>query len=390
MQLTVCRRGIGCGFRPFGLRGPASDELAVLAPDAVETRSDSRMSWLLVLNKPAGVAAHGGSGISRGVIEQLRLERPELRFLELVHRLDRDTSGVLLLAKKRSALIALHEQIRAGSIGKWYAVLVSGKWRNARPASEAVADEVRHRIRRATRERGPGGRTLRPCFTLVRALPELLLARGRTQDGSHPPDPRASQHIGFPIAGDDKYGDFALNKTLPHRGLKRMFLHAHGSSSITRARDSRSPSKRTWPQELQTFIDRLASRLATSIPQWPDGHALRSAGIRLGRNDRGLGAAHRRLDTSRMPGSGTACTQSGRCPAYNRARHARRVDLPLTRIGAERVSSTCRALRSPLPGRRSRSENCSRGSREGIEQLHGAGFFSEWRPARVVAVWIAR
>src|SRR5512139_2605188 len=87
---------------------------------------------LIALNKPSGMAVHGGSGISRGVIEQLRLERPELKFLELAHRLDRETSGVLLLAKKRSALVALHQAMREGGMDKFYFALVKGNWPDAR------------------------------------------------------------------------------------------------------------------------------------------------------------------------------------------------------------------------------------------------------------------
>ena len=196
---------------------------------------------LLIIDKPAGVAAHGGSGISRGVIEQLRAERPELRFLELVHRLDRDTSGVLLLAKKRSALTGLHAQIRAGTVKKSYLVLVRGLWSNAKqhvrlPLEKYVTAEGERRV--SVNDDGL------PAHTVFRRLKryqdytllEAELLTGRThQIRVH------LAHLGFPIAGDDKYGDFALNKDLQRTGLKRMFLHAarvefnHPTSAVTTA-----------------------------------------------------------------------------------------------------------------------------------------------------------
>lgn len=187
---------------------------------------------LLVIDKPAGVAVHGGSGISYGVIEQLRAARPEAKFLELVHRLDRDTSGILLLAKKRSALTNLHEQIREGQLDKRYLVLVHGDWKNPRqhiklPLFKYNAPDGERRVR--VQSDGLASHTV---FILLRkygpfALLEAELKTGRThQIRVH------LSHSGFAIAGDDKYGDFALNRALQKaegkRGaFKRMFLHAH-------------------------------------------------------------------------------------------------------------------------------------------------------------------
>lgn len=181
---------------------------------------------LLVLDKPAGTAVHGGSGVTYGVIEQLRRERPGPQRLELVHRLDRDTSGVLLLAKKRSALTALHEQLRAGLVQKFYTVLVHGHWRNR---TQRVSLPLRKRVSRAGERRvsvDAEGMPAQTVFRLQRAwkgysLLEAELKTGRThQIRVH------LAHLGFPIAGDDKYGDFALNRPLGKLGLKRMFLHA--------------------------------------------------------------------------------------------------------------------------------------------------------------------
>lgn len=187
---------------------------------------------LLVIDKPAGVAVHGGSGVSYGVIEQLRAARPQAKFLELVHRLDRDTSGILLLAKKRSALTNLHEQIREGELDKRYLALVHGEWRNARqhvklPLFKYNAPDGERRVRVQS-----DGMPSHTVFNLVRrygafALLEAELKTGRTH--------QIRVHLastGFPIAGDDKYGDFGLNRALQkvdgdRIALKRMFLHAH-------------------------------------------------------------------------------------------------------------------------------------------------------------------
>lgn len=181
---------------------------------------------LLVIDKPAGVAVHGGSGISRGVIEHLRLERPESRFLELVHRLDRDTSGVLMLAKRRSALTALHRQLREGQVQKHYVVLVRGDWHDDQRSVRLPL----HKYVLATGERRVSvGRDGMPAHTVFRlqrnwsgfSLLEAELRTGRThQIRVH------LAHLGYPVAGDDKYGDFALNKRLAREGLKRMFLHS--------------------------------------------------------------------------------------------------------------------------------------------------------------------
>ena len=185
---------------------------------------------LLALDKPAGVAVHGGSGISFGVIEQLRMARPQARFLELVHRLDRETSGILLVAKKRSALKHLQDQFRGRETDKTYLALVSGNW----PARSKVIDMPLHkylqedgerRVRVVQRDDAAGMRAITlvtvhsrlPGFTLL----EVTIKTGRT----HQIRVHLAAH-GHPIAGDDKYGDFALNKTLQPQGLRRMFLHA--------------------------------------------------------------------------------------------------------------------------------------------------------------------
>lgn len=194
--------------------------------------------YLMALDKPAGVAVHGGSGISFGVIEQLRQARPQAKFLELVHRLDRETSGILLVAKRRSALTHLQDQFRERETGKTYLALVSGTW----PAGKKVIDiplrkyllpDGERRVRTTTADDPDAMRALtlvkvrslhsaRPMQGLpAMSLLEVTIKTGRThQIRVH----LASQGCG--IVGDDKYGNFDLNKRLPKQGLKRMFLHA--------------------------------------------------------------------------------------------------------------------------------------------------------------------
>jgi 23S rRNA pseudouridine955/2504/2580 synthase len=194
---------------------PARDFAIVFEDDA-----------LVVIDKPAGVAVHGGSGVSFGVIEQLRRSRPEARFLELAHRLDRETSGLLVVAKKRSALTRLHDLFRDGGISKRYLALIKGSWRNAvqhvrLPLQKYLTAEGERRVSVAA-----DGKDAHSIVRLLSrwenfSLVDVELKTGRThQIRVH------LTHLGFPLAGDDKYGDFALNKSLEKVGLKRMFLHA--------------------------------------------------------------------------------------------------------------------------------------------------------------------
>ena len=182
--------------------------------------------WIIAIDNPAGLAVHGGSGVAHGVIESLRSMRPEARFLELVHRLDRETSGVLLIAKKRVALVALHEMLRTHNLDKRYLVAVSGRFRNERQRvrlalAKRTTREGERRV--SVSEEGQDAETI--FHRLARgedaSLLEAQLLTGRThQIRVH------LAHLGHPVLGDDKYGDFDLNKALRKRGLKRMFLHA--------------------------------------------------------------------------------------------------------------------------------------------------------------------
>lgn len=232
---------------------------------------------MLVINKAAGFAVHGGSGVSRGVIEQLRLERPKAKFLELVHRLDRETSGVLMLAKKRSALVALHEAIRNNLTDKRYLMLVQGEWQEAK--KRVVLDLQKYVLpngeRRvnvvtdASKDKLGERQHSETIFRLIKhykhpiigtfSLLEAQLVTGRT----HQLRVQLS-HLGFPIVGDDKYGDFTLNKFLVKHGLKRMFLH----SSVTKIRHPLTQEKlellAETPMELANFLKNLEKTTLTN------------------------------------------------------------------------------------------------------------------------------
>ena len=227
---------------------------------------------VLAISKPAGVAVHGGSGISFGVIEQLRMARPQAKFLELVHRLDRETSGILLIAKKRSALTNLQNQFRERETGKTYLALVVGAW----PANKKVLDKPLHKYLLPTKDGSEGERRVKvttkddpegmKSVTLVKirqafagfTLLEVTIKTGRTH--------QIRVHLAtesHPIAGDDKYGDFELNKALqkPSKAqvtaLKRMFLHAWRLQLTHPSTAERVELQNELPAELQGFVDSL-------------------------------------------------------------------------------------------------------------------------------------
>jgi 23S rRNA pseudouridine955/2504/2580 synthase len=221
---------------------------------------------LLAIDKPAGVAVHGGSGVSFGVIEQLRMARPQAPFLELVHRLDRETSGILLLAKKRSALRQLQDQFRERETGKTYLALVVGQW----PAKRKVLDKSLHKYllpdgERRVRVVAKDDPDAMAALTLVKvreqgagfALLEVTIRTGRTH--------QIRVHLaseGFPIAGDDKYGDFDLNKSLQRASagppLKRMFLHAWRLQFNHPLTGERQTLFAELPPELEAFSNHVA------------------------------------------------------------------------------------------------------------------------------------
>ena len=222
----------------------------------------------LAIDKPAGVAVHGGSGVSFGVIEQMRQARPDAKLLELVHRLDRETSGLLLIAKKKSALKAMQDQFRERETGKTYLALVKGAW----PARLKVLDQPLHKYLLADGERrvkvttkdDPDGMHSVTLVKVAARMPapaglnaelpeglsllEVTIKTGRTH--------QIRVHLasaGHPIAGDDKYGDFELNRQLMRNGLKRMFLHAWRLRLSHPVTGSPMELKAELPAELQPW-----------------------------------------------------------------------------------------------------------------------------------------
>ena len=219
---------------------------------------------LLVIDKPSGFAVHGGSGISRGVIEQLRLERPELKFLELVHRLDKETSGVLMLAKKRSALTKMHSLIREGAIDKRYFVLVRGVWPDPKRAVKLklhkyLTEGGERRV--SVTEEGQASHTI---FYLRQSWSEYSLLEAELKTGRTHQIRVHLAHLGYPIAGDDKYGDFPLNKQLAKQGLKRMFLHAHRLVFKHPLSDVELRLEAPLPADLAQFTQGLSSPAQSS------------------------------------------------------------------------------------------------------------------------------
>ena len=211
---------------------------------------------LLVIDKPAGVAVHGGSGVSFGVIESLRASRPQAKLLELAHRLDRDTSGLLIVAKKRTALVELHRMLREGEVEKIYVAIVKGV-----PSQEAF--EIRqplHKHVNASGERrvsvAEGGMAALTRVKRVKtvrdfAVLEIRLLTGRThQIRVH------LAHAGHPVLGDDKYGDFELNRALAKQGLKRLGLHARRLTFAHPLTGERLRLEARLPAELARFMER--------------------------------------------------------------------------------------------------------------------------------------
>lgn len=236
------------------------DEAAKVRVDLPIIYEDEAM---LVIDKPEGIAVHGGSGVSFGVIEALRRQRPQAKFLELAHRLDRETSGVLLIGKKRSALTALHDMFREHGAGadKRYLVLVKGRWMNA-------TQHVKAPLRKYLLENGERRVSVdavqgKPSHTVFRLLArwqgmsllEAQLKTGRThQIRVH------LAHLGFPILGDEKYGDFVLNKRLRPDGLKRMALHAWRMAFHHPLTDAPLECVASVPEGLASYIAAVDAR----------------------------------------------------------------------------------------------------------------------------------
>jgi 23S rRNA pseudouridine955/2504/2580 synthase len=212
---------------------------------------------LLVLDKPAGVAVHGGSGVSFGVIESLRAARPQAKVLELAHRLDRDTSGLLIVCKKRSALVEMHRKLREGEVEKIYTAVVKGV-----PAQASF--EIRDALHKHVTASGERRVSVREdgiaAVTRVRVAKkgrdfsalEVRLLTGRThQIRVH------LAHAGHPVLGDDKYGDFELNRSLAKQGVKRLLLHARKLAFDHPVGGERLRLEAPLPPEMAAFIERV-------------------------------------------------------------------------------------------------------------------------------------
>ena len=209
--------------------------------------------WLLAIDKPAGIAVHGGSGVAHGVIESLRSMRPDARFLELVHRLDRETSGILLVAKKRQALTGLHEMLRGRDMDKRYLAGVAGRFRNelqrVRLAlAKRIAPDGGKRV--SVSDEGQEAETV---FRLVERRDEASLLEAELLTGRTHQIRVHLAHLKHPVLGDDKYGDFELNKALRKKGLKRMFLHASRLTFAHPVTDERVVIESPLPADLAKF-----------------------------------------------------------------------------------------------------------------------------------------
>jgi 23S rRNA pseudouridine955/2504/2580 synthase len=245
---------------------PAADAAFVPAKEFPIVFEDEH---LLVVDKPAGVAVHGGSGVSFGVIEQLRQARPGARFLELVHRLDKETSGLLLIAKKRSALTALQDQFRGRETGKTYSALVIGDWAESKKVVDValhkfVGTNGERRVRAVTSSHDTAAEQAKRSISLVKVIQrppgytllDVTIKTGRThQIRVH------LAHEGHPIVGDPKYGDFDANRALARGPLRfeRMFLHARRLSFVHPASGQEIELAAPLPPECEKLLSQLKS-----------------------------------------------------------------------------------------------------------------------------------
>lgn len=212
--------------------------------------------YFLIIDKPHGIACHGGSGVSFGVIEQLRSNNPRAKFLELAHRLDRDTSGLLILAKKRQALIMIQDIIRQNQIKKYYFALTPGRWRDQMrnvklPLFKYLTPEGERRVRVDPIQ----GQFANTIFSVIKTSDEFTLVKADIKTGRTHQIRVHLQHLGYPIVGDDKYGDYEINRDLYKLGLKRMFLHAYHLEFIHPISKELLVVNAELPSSLSSFCD---------------------------------------------------------------------------------------------------------------------------------------
>lgn len=226
-----------------------SDNLARQLQAAVLYEDDA----LLIINKPSGLAVHGGSGVSVGLIEALRRLRPEARFLELVHRLDRDTSGCVMLAKKRSTLKTLHGLLRGDGVDKRYLALVEGRWSSRKlqvklPLEKNVLQSGERMVRV-----NPDGKYALTRFTVVQHFAGASLVEARPVTGRTHQIRVHCQAAGHPIVGDDKYGRDEVNEHFRRLGVNRLFLHARSLAFELDGR--RVEVEAGLADDLKSFVD---------------------------------------------------------------------------------------------------------------------------------------
>jgi 23S rRNA pseudouridine955/2504/2580 synthase len=203
------------------------DEVSLAIRQSIVYEDDG----LIVMDKPPGLPVHGGSGIRGGVIELLRLARPELRYLELVHRLDRETSGCLLLAKRRKTLLMWHEYLTKRRVHKQYLTLVKGRWSGGKRTVDApLIKNILSSGERLVKVAEEGKQAL-TIFNPIKLFDNMSLVEACPQTGRTHQIRVHLQYIGHPVAGDPKYGDAEFNKQVKRGGLKRLFLHSASISS---------------------------------------------------------------------------------------------------------------------------------------------------------------
>ena len=211
------------------VRVAAQDESSYVNPGLKEALQNNILfedDGFLVLNKPAGYAVHGGSGVSSGIIEGFRQIRPEARFLELAHRLDRDTSGCLLIAKKRSALRRLHELFRDDNIHKTYLALLSGQWARQKQLVTAPLQKNINKGGERVVVISPSGKAAETLFIRLKLFREATLVQASPKTGRTHQIRVHAASLGHPIVGDERYGLSEVNRHFKSRGFKRLFLHA--------------------------------------------------------------------------------------------------------------------------------------------------------------------
>lgn len=210
---------------------------------------------LIFINKPSGLPVHGGSGHKLGLIEAFRQLRPNLPFVELAHRIDRDTSGIVILAKSRQALTELHELFREGRIDKRYLALVAGKWTHGR--QHVTVNLGKEEGRRHKVQVVDDGKESETIFSPVKNLRGASLIEAQILTGRMHQIRVQLQHMEHPILGDDRYGDFALNRQFREKGLKRLFLHSANVNFVLHLTGRRYVVEAPLPDDLQTVVTNL-------------------------------------------------------------------------------------------------------------------------------------